>query len=154
MSRPRLYEEERVVAAFRLPQSLHDALKRAAAERDVSVNFLAIRALFRLMWSGCERGRLRRIDAGRLVRVILEASVSSLVVPTHLPVHRLPKLTAGEPRRRSRGDGVQHRHQLGLYGSWTTVEELHCRNSAFMSEIHNVPGGCQLSPPLSDSTAA
>jgi hypothetical protein len=45
MSRPRVYEEDRVVAEFRLPRSLHDALKRAAAERDVPANFLAIRAL-------------------------------------------------------------------------------------------------------------
>jgi len=45
MSRPRVYEEDRVAAAFRLPRSLHDALKLAAYERDVSANFLVIRAL-------------------------------------------------------------------------------------------------------------
>ena len=45
MSRPRVYEEDRVAAAFRLPRSLHDSLKLAAYERDVSANFLVIRAL-------------------------------------------------------------------------------------------------------------
>lgn len=45
MSRPRAYQEERVATAFRLPQSLHDALKLAAEERDVSANFLVIKAV-------------------------------------------------------------------------------------------------------------
>lgn len=45
MSRPRIYHEERVATALRLPQPLYDALKLAARKRDVSANFLAVRAL-------------------------------------------------------------------------------------------------------------
>ncbi len=49
MPRPRIYEEERVATAIRLPTSLHDDLKRIANTRDVSVNFLIIRAVSDLL---------------------------------------------------------------------------------------------------------
>lgn len=47
MARPRMYEEERVTTAVRLPASLHKRLQEAADDRDVSVNFLVVRALAR-----------------------------------------------------------------------------------------------------------
>lgn len=40
-----MYEEPRVATAIRLPRSLRDELQKAAAERDVSVNFLVTRAV-------------------------------------------------------------------------------------------------------------
>jgi len=45
MGRPRVCEEERVATAVRLPRSVHDALREAAARRDVSVNLLVTRAV-------------------------------------------------------------------------------------------------------------
>lgn len=45
MPRPKVYEEPRVATAVRLPTSLHEELKQVAASRDVSVNFLVIRAV-------------------------------------------------------------------------------------------------------------
>ena len=45
MARPRVYDERRVTTAIRIPESLHEKLQSAAAERDVSVNFLVIKAL-------------------------------------------------------------------------------------------------------------
>jgi predicted HicB family RNase H-like nuclease len=45
MARPKVYEEPRVATAVRLPEELHQRLKNAADDRDVSVNRLVIRAL-------------------------------------------------------------------------------------------------------------
>ena len=45
MARPRTYDEPRVATAIRLPVSLHEQLRTVAAERDVSVNYLVIRAV-------------------------------------------------------------------------------------------------------------
>ena len=45
MSRPRRYEERRVVTAVRLPESLHLRLKAAAEQRDLSVNYLVERSI-------------------------------------------------------------------------------------------------------------
>lgn len=45
MARPKLYDEARVTTAIRLPESLHDRLKAAADDREVSVNYLVVRAL-------------------------------------------------------------------------------------------------------------
>lgn len=45
MPRPRIYQEDRVATAVRIPASLHNELKEIASQRDVSVNFLVIRAL-------------------------------------------------------------------------------------------------------------
>lgn len=45
VGRPRTYDEPRVATAVRLPVSLRRALEMAAAERDVSVNFLVVRAV-------------------------------------------------------------------------------------------------------------
>jgi predicted transcriptional regulator len=45
MGRPRVYDEERVATAMRLPATLHQELQSAAEERDVSVNLLVIRAI-------------------------------------------------------------------------------------------------------------
>lgn len=44
MARPRVYEN-RVTTAVRLPEDLHDRLKQAADERDVSVNYLMTKAV-------------------------------------------------------------------------------------------------------------
>lgn len=49
MARPTVYEEERVATAIRLPESLHGQLREAARERDVSVNYLIIRAIERYL---------------------------------------------------------------------------------------------------------
>lgn len=45
MARPKVHHEKRVSTAIRIPESLHDRLREAADERDVSVNLLATRAL-------------------------------------------------------------------------------------------------------------
>ena len=45
MPRPKLTEEPRVSTQIRLPQSLHERLRLAAQDRDVSVNLIATRAL-------------------------------------------------------------------------------------------------------------
>jgi predicted HicB family RNase H-like nuclease len=47
MARPKLYEEKRIPTAVRIPESLHRELQSAAEERDVSVNFLILRAIKR-----------------------------------------------------------------------------------------------------------
>ena len=49
MARPRIYEEERVATAIRLPLSLHSDLRRLAHARDVSVNYLITRAVEELV---------------------------------------------------------------------------------------------------------
>lgn len=41
----RTESEKRVATAVRLPESLHEELQRQADERDVSVNFLVVRAV-------------------------------------------------------------------------------------------------------------
>ncbi|MBW3536852.1 MAG: ribbon-helix-helix domain-containing protein [Actinobacteria bacterium] len=45
MARPKVHHEDRVTTAFRLPKDLHAKLTEAAAERDLSANFLAVKAL-------------------------------------------------------------------------------------------------------------
>lgn len=45
MARPKVYDEKRVTTAVRLPAELHDRLRDAAEARDVSVNFIVIKAL-------------------------------------------------------------------------------------------------------------
>jgi predicted HicB family RNase H-like nuclease len=45
MARPRLYDEPRIGLALRLPKTIRDELQRAADARDVSVNFLATKAI-------------------------------------------------------------------------------------------------------------
>jgi hypothetical protein len=47
--RPRVYNEQRVATAIRLPVSLRDGLQKAAIARDVSVNFLVTRAVSDLL---------------------------------------------------------------------------------------------------------
>lgn len=47
MARPRLYEENRVTTAVRLPEALHQRLQEAARQRDVSVNLLVVKAIER-----------------------------------------------------------------------------------------------------------
>ena len=73
MGRPKLYAEPRVATAIRLPLSVRDELQHAAAERDVSVNFLVTRAvsdfLRRLppvddsLRDDADRGRRRRTSS-------------------------------------------------------------------------------------------
>lgn len=45
MARPKLYAEQRVATAVRLPVTLRSELQAAAEERDVSVNLLVNRAI-------------------------------------------------------------------------------------------------------------
>lgn len=47
MARPRVYDEKRVTTAARLPKTVHAKLKAEAKERDVSVNYLIVRAVER-----------------------------------------------------------------------------------------------------------
>lgn len=49
MARPKVYEEQRITTAVRFPESLHDELKHAAENRDVSVNWLVNRAVSRYL---------------------------------------------------------------------------------------------------------
>ncbi len=49
MARPRIYEEDRVATAVRLPVSVHRRLHQAAADRDVSANLLITRAVTDLL---------------------------------------------------------------------------------------------------------
>ena len=49
MARPRIYEEDRVATAIRLPVSMHAELRRLARARDVSVNYLITRAVEELL---------------------------------------------------------------------------------------------------------
>ena len=49
MARPRLYQENRVTTAVRLPEGLHQRLQEAALERDVSVNLLVMKAIERYL---------------------------------------------------------------------------------------------------------
>ena len=45
MARPRLYHQDRITTAIRLPRDLHTRLREEAVRRDVSVNLLVERAL-------------------------------------------------------------------------------------------------------------
>jgi hypothetical protein len=45
MARPKLYDEDRVSTAVRLPASLHDQLRREASDRRVSANLIVERAV-------------------------------------------------------------------------------------------------------------
>jgi len=45
MGRPRITEERRIATAVRLPESLHERLRLAASDRDVSTNLLVTRAV-------------------------------------------------------------------------------------------------------------
>lgn len=45
MSRPKRYEEERVNLGVRMPAALHVRLIAAAAERELSANWLMVRAI-------------------------------------------------------------------------------------------------------------
>lgn len=45
MARPKLYEGKRVTTAVRVPERLHSRLTTAAAERDISVNYLVLKAV-------------------------------------------------------------------------------------------------------------
>lgn len=45
MARPQIYEHKRVTTAIRIPEELHEQLKLAASERDVSVNYLVTKAI-------------------------------------------------------------------------------------------------------------
>jgi len=44
MARPRLYDK-RITTAVRLPEDIHERLRDAADERDVSVNYLITKAV-------------------------------------------------------------------------------------------------------------
>ncbi|MGI8796789.1 MAG: toxin-antitoxin system HicB family antitoxin [Acidimicrobiia bacterium] len=51
MGRPKVYEEQRVTTAVRIPESTHEKLREEARERDVSVNYLIVRAVERYLHS-------------------------------------------------------------------------------------------------------
>ncbi|HXW35326.1 MAG TPA: hypothetical protein VEJ87_12165 [Acidimicrobiales bacterium] len=72
MMRPKVYEEERVATAIRLPVSLREELQRAAFARDVSVNYLVTKAISDLLerlpgpdLDGRDGGRTRKRGRGR-----------------------------------------------------------------------------------------
>ena len=45
MARPKIYKDKRVTTAVRVPEKLHGRLTEAAAEREISVNYLVVRAV-------------------------------------------------------------------------------------------------------------
>lgn len=45
MARPKVHHEERVTTAVRIPESLHSRLRDAADERELSANYLIVRAI-------------------------------------------------------------------------------------------------------------
>jgi len=45
MARPKVHKENRVTTAIRVPEHLHGQLAQAAEERDLSVNYLVVRAI-------------------------------------------------------------------------------------------------------------
>jgi predicted transcriptional regulator len=45
MARPKVYDEDRVSTAVRLPASLHDRLRREASDRRVSANLIVEKAV-------------------------------------------------------------------------------------------------------------
>lgn len=45
MARPKVHKEKRVTTAIRVPEQLHRQLAQAADERDLSVNYLVVRAI-------------------------------------------------------------------------------------------------------------
>ena len=49
MARPKVHHEKRITTAFRLPEELHARLQQAAAERDLSANYLAVKAIEELL---------------------------------------------------------------------------------------------------------
>lgn len=49
MPRPRVYDEPRVATAVRLPKELHERVQRAAEERQVSANYIVVRAIERYL---------------------------------------------------------------------------------------------------------
>jgi hypothetical protein len=49
VARPRVYDEERVATAVRLPRALHEQLHEAADERQVAANLLIVKAIERFL---------------------------------------------------------------------------------------------------------
>jgi predicted HicB family RNase H-like nuclease len=45
MVRPKVHHDPRVTTAVRLPEELHERLRKAAADRDLSANYLVVKAL-------------------------------------------------------------------------------------------------------------
>lgn len=45
MARPKVHHEERITTAVRIPESLHNRLRDAADERELSANYLIVRAI-------------------------------------------------------------------------------------------------------------
>jgi predicted HicB family RNase H-like nuclease len=45
MARPRIHPDDRVTTAIRIPKELHEQLRQAAEERQLSVNYLVVKAL-------------------------------------------------------------------------------------------------------------
>jgi predicted HicB family RNase H-like nuclease len=62
MARPKTYTEDRVTTAVRLPETIHQELQQAAADRDLSVNYLVTRAVAEFL------GKLIPADELRLTR--------------------------------------------------------------------------------------
>src|SRR5690349_4482180 len=45
MARPKIHPDDRVTTAIRIPKDLHEQLRQAAEERQLSVNYLVVKAL-------------------------------------------------------------------------------------------------------------
>jgi predicted HicB family RNase H-like nuclease len=45
MARPKVHQGDRITTAVRIPRELHDRLRQAADDRQVSVNLLLVKAL-------------------------------------------------------------------------------------------------------------
>jgi hypothetical protein len=62
---------------------------------------------------------------------------ADFVPAAHHAVRGLPFAPAGKPRMRRRTDGVQHRRELRVDGTWTAVEELQSRHSPIPAAGNN-----------------
>ena len=76
MGRPRIYDEPRIATAIRLPVSLRDELQAVAAEREVSVNFLVIRAVSDYLQQLPPAGTKRRRGSTRAATGLAERAAS------------------------------------------------------------------------------
>ena len=80
MARPRLHDEPRVSTAIRLPESLHQRLRDAALDRDVSVNLLATKAIGQFLDS--------LLPADEILKPVSVVPEVSTVAPTKVEARR------------------------------------------------------------------
>jgi len=67
VGRPRVYDEARVATAVRFPVSLRDELQTVANKRDVSVNFLVVKAVTDYLSRLPDPGGLQSGDEGQAI---------------------------------------------------------------------------------------